>query len=105
MDCVWPRKNLNDEFDNDVIEPVSDSSDSDVILCLPTPDSLAPGDLLTHSGCMCVPCGAQRFVSKFEEGFCYASSTENSLKNRKEMLQQQRRFPLVKGSGMSAPER
>ena len=55
-DCllVWPREIENDECDNDVIEVVSVLSDSDVVPCFSSLDSLAPVDLLTDSGCMCV---------------------------------------------------
>ena len=38
MDRVLPRKVQSDELDNDVIEVVSVSSDSDVVPCFPLPD-------------------------------------------------------------------
>ena len=49
---MWPRKIENAEVDNDVIVVVSVSSDSDVAPCFSSPDSLAPFDLLTGTGCM-----------------------------------------------------
>ena len=39
------------EIDNDIIEVVSVSSDSDVVRFL-LPDSLAPVDVLSDTGCM-----------------------------------------------------
>ena len=64
-DCVGPPKIQSAEVDNDVIEIASVSLDSDVVLCCPSTDSLAPFGLLTDTGCTCVPCCPQRFVSQF----------------------------------------
>ena len=49
-ECVWPRKIQHAEVDSDVIEVVCVSSDSDVVLCCLSADSLALLDLLTDIG-------------------------------------------------------
>ena len=87
MDSVWPWKNQNGEVDIDFIEVISVSSGSDVVPCFLSPDSLAPFDLLTDTGCC-----PQRFVSQFKESFCYASSTQISPKEGKDLLQQQQKI-------------
>ena len=52
---MWPRKIQNEEVDNDVIEVLSVSSDSDGFPCLPALDFPALDESLTDSGCMCAP--------------------------------------------------
>ena len=56
-------------MDNDAIEVVSVSSNCHVVPCCPSPDSSVPVDLLTDRGCMCLPCGPQRFGFQYEEIF------------------------------------
>ena len=64
------------------IEVLCISSNCDVFPCLLVSEFPAPDVPLTDTGCMCVPCGPQRFVSQFEESSCHASSTQISLKER-----------------------
>ena len=52
-DCV-AEENKNEELGNDVTEVLCISSDSDVPLCFPVSEFLAPECLRTDSGCMCV---------------------------------------------------
>ena len=85
-------KNSEAEVDNDVIEAVGVSSDSDVVPCFLSPDSLAPADLLTDGGYMCLPCGPQRFDSQFEKSFCHASRTQ-AMKDRKDLCSSKVDFP------------
>ena len=102
---VWPRKVQNVAVDNDVVEVVSVSSDSDVVPGFPSPDSPDPDIPLTDTECMCFPYGPQRFASQMEESFRYERRTQITPKDGKNMLQSQGRSPLVRGSGMSASER
>ena len=75
---VWSKKILNEEVGNDVIEVLCISSDSDGFPCLLVWELLAPDVPLTDTGCMCVPCGPQWFVSHFRKTF----ATQGALKFR-----------------------
>ena len=49
IECVWPTKFQNVEVDNDVMEVVSVSADSEVVSVRPSPDSPAPDLPLTDT--------------------------------------------------------
>ena len=69
------RKDENEEVDNDVFGVLCISSDAAVPPCLLVSEFPAADVPLTDTGCTCVPCCRQRFVSLCEESFCHASST------------------------------
>ena len=79
---VCGQRSQNAEVDNDATEVVS------VLSCLPTPDSPAPDDPLTNTGCMCAPC---------EQTFRYANSKHISPKKGNTCYNS---APMVKSSGI-----
>ena len=96
----------NEELGNDVTEVLCISSDSDVSLCFPVSEFPAPECLRTDSGCMCVSALSAAVCFAILRKACWsASGTQISLKEGKDMLEQQRRSSLARCSGISASER
>ena len=93
-------------MDNDVIEVVGVSSDSDVVLCLLLLDSLAPDIHPSVIECMCGPCGPAAFCFSIRGKLSPREKHTNHTERRdRHVATAKERSLLVRGSGMSASER